>query len=464
MSLAGPAAARRRAAQRTRHQVTGGVLAGVTAVALGVLAVSPPEFIASPEPVDSPSETGTPTAVPTPEPTPSTTTPVEPTPDPTGTETPGGDDGQDGGTGGDDGGGGTSSLAVPPGALIDLEYLTRGEEFPSDWVEVPAGDSWLPCMPVAGDGAAAAAFAVEPYYRVEHIVEPAGAGAEARLAELRDQITSCANGDDHNLIQEWQVGGVGDETYLLVWRGPPSTADTQTYVEASLTRAGGFVDIVVRGGEGQDYNGVAQPNDAVEATSRLCAVADTECPSEPEREQLYPEPAGDVDGWLTADDLSEAGLEALSQGSDVLSSNDEGGPAAYGYVAFTRDPFADGAEVMEQRYYSDPLEPGGPNINQERATFPNAEAARAHYAELMAAVDQFTQPGDVMENTGSVSTDGYEATTWRSENAEFGSVFLSGAAVSGNVVTVVYYGVDQVDLSPEQMQRLMELAAQRIGG
>ncbi len=461
ISLAGPAAARRRAAQRTRHQVTGGVLAGVTAVALGVLAVSPPEFIASPEPVDSPSETGTPTAVPTPEPTPSTTTPVEPSPDPAGTETPGGD-GQDGGTGGDDGG--TSSLAVPPGALIDLEYLTRGEEFPSDWVEVPAGDSWLPCMPVAGDGAAAAAFAVEPYYRVEHIVEPAGAGAEARLAELRDQITSCANGDDHNLIQEWQVTGVGDETYLLVWRGPPTTADTQTYVEASLTRAGGFVDIVVRGGEGQDYNGVPQPDDAVEATSRLCAVADTECPSEPEREQLYPEPAGDVPGWLTADDLTDVGLTSITQGGDVVDDSSEFGAADYGYVGLQRDPFADGAEALEQRIYADPLEPGGTQLTQFRSIFPDAATARAHYDALAAVADQFTQEGDVVTNTGTVSGDGFDGTTWRMENAEYDTAFVYGAAVNGNIVTVVVHLVEAVDVPPDQMQRLMELAAQRIGG
>ncbi|WP_157987882.1 hypothetical protein [Jiangella endophytica] len=458
ISLPGPAAARRRAAQRTRHQVTGGVLASVAAVALGVFAVSPPDFVASPNPAgppsDSPTATTTPTtSTPSPSPSPSTP-PVEPSPDPTG----------NGGNGDD----GTSSLAVPPGTLIDLEYLIRGQESPSDWVEVPAGGSWLPCMPAAGDGAEAVAFQVEDYYRVEHIVEPAGADAEARLADLRDDITACAEGGDHALIQVWQVSGVGDETYLLAWQGPPRTEETQTYVEATLTRADGFVEIVVRGGAGQDYNGVPQPDDAVEVISRLCAVAEVECPSDPERERLYPEPASDLPGWLTADDLAEAGLTSLTEGSEVVDDSSEFGVDTYEYVGLPRDPFADGAESLEQRFYVDPLEVGGPQLNQLRAHFPDAETARAHYEALVAEADQFTQEGDVITNTGTVAGDGdgdgdgYEGTTWRMESP--GLAFVYGAAVRDDVVTVIVYLVDLEDVGADQVRQLLDLAAQRIGG
>ncbi|TDD66216.1 hypothetical protein E1262_22945 [Jiangella aurantiaca] len=50
VSLPGPSAARKRAARRTRHQVTGGVLAGVAAVAAGVLVLSPSDLSTTPEP------------------------------------------------------------------------------------------------------------------------------------------------------------------------------------------------------------------------------------------------------------------------------------------------------------------------------------------------------------------------------------------------------------------------------
>ncbi|WP_157575118.1 hypothetical protein [Jiangella muralis] len=453
VSLPGPAAARRRAAQRTRNQVTGGVLAGVAAVALGVFAVSPPDFVASPDPAGPPTDSSSPTTVPTTaSPPPTTPPPTTPTSDPTNGESPDDGGGQNGGSG---------SLVVPPGALIDLEYLIRGQESPSDWVEVPAGDSWLPCMPAASADAAAVAFQVEDYYRVEHIVEPAGPDAEARLAELRDGITSCAEGGDHSLLQEWQVTGVGDETYLLAWQGPPDTEDTTTYVEATLTRAGGFVEIVVRGGAGQDYNGIPATDDAVEAASRLCAVADTECPSEPQREQLYPEPVGDLPGWLAVDDLVEAGLTTLTKGGEVAESAEI---VDYGFVGLMRDPVADGAESLEQRDYSDPEDIGGSQLTQFRATFPDAAAARAHYDALAAEAEQPTQDGDVVENTGTVSGDGYDGTSWRLTNTEFGTSWLYGAAVSGNVVTVAIYGLIGDELTPDQMRQLIDLAAQRIGG
>ncbi|WP_116951577.1 hypothetical protein [Jiangella endophytica] len=50
VSLDGPSAARRRGTRRSRHQVTGGVLAGVAAVAAGVLVLSPSELTTTPEP------------------------------------------------------------------------------------------------------------------------------------------------------------------------------------------------------------------------------------------------------------------------------------------------------------------------------------------------------------------------------------------------------------------------------
>lgn len=459
ISLPGPGAARRRAAQRTRQQVTGGVLAGVAAVALGVAAISPPDFIATPEP--SGTVTDSPTTSPAPSEPPSTP-PVEPTPDPT-TETP--DTGTDGGgTGasGDLGDDGASSLMVPPGALLTLDDVVADTS--AGWTEVPAGGSGLPCVPdVPGDGAGTG-FQTTDGSHIEQIVDPVAGGAEERLEALRDELTACAeSGDDFHLIQVWSLSGVGDGGYLVVWNGPPSTPDTDTYVTASLVRAGDFVSAVFHGGPGQDYNVPAQPRQAVLSAERLCRAIGTECPASPEQQRLYPEPSGEVPGWLTIDDLAEAGLIAITEGGEVMDSGDVG-DTSYGHVGLPRDPFADGAESLEQRGYVDPLDPGGPTATQVRAVFPSAGEARAHYDALVTAADQFEQPGDVVQNTGTISGDGYDGTTWRQESTEFGTVFVYGAAVSGNVVTVVYHTIAYDDVSAEQMRRLLELAAQRIGG
>lgn len=459
ISLAGPSAARRRAAQRTRQQVTGGVLAGVAAVAIGVFAVSPPDFVATGDPVGP--VTGTPTTVETPATEEPSTPPGEPDPDPSENEGPDTGGGQDGGSG-DPGDDGTSSLMVPPDALLTLDDVIADTSAP--WSEADPGGSDLPCLPDIPGNAAATAFETDDGSRIEQFVDPVAGGAEARLEELRAELTECAeSGGDHHLIQVWSLSGVGDGGYLVVWNGPPTTPDTQTYVTASLVRTGDFVSAVFHGGPGMDYNGPAQPRQAVLSAERLCRAMGAECPASPEQEQLFPEPVGDVEGWLTIDDLAEAGLTTLTQGGEVLDSGDAGGSTDYGFVGLERDPFADGAESLEQRSYSDPLELGGAILNQLRATFPDAESARAHYDALVAAAEQPTQPGDVVENTGTVGGDGYDGSTWRLENTEFGTVFPYGAAISGTVVTAVYYTAED-DLPPEQMRVLIDLAAQRIGG
>lgn len=467
ISLPGPAAARHRAAQRTRHQVTGGVLAGVAAVALGVFTISPPEFVASPEPVDTPSGISTPTAVPT-TPTESPSTPPvepEPDPDPSEAESPDGG-GQNGSTGND----GTSSLVVPPGALIGVDYLLA-EHPGSSWAEVPSGNSWLPCAPAFADTAAAVSYEAGGNARFDHTVEPVGpADADERLEGLRQELTDCADsGGDHQLMHVWHLTGVGDEGYLMAWSGPPTTEETATFVTASLVRTDGFVTVVLLGAEGQDYNYPPTPEDAVEAITVLCEVSDIGCPSTPEQEQLYPEPVGNLDGWLTFDDLAEAGLTGLGAGDEVTADGEEYGPEDYGLVFLARSPLADGAQTLERRQYYDPLQPPDIQLTQLRATFPDAASARQHYEQLVAEADGFQQSGDVIENTGGVSGDDYEGMTWRATSG-YGGVFLYGAAIRGAVVTVVEHSITShsdglpYDVTGEQMQGLVERAAQRIGG
>ncbi|TDD99969.1 hypothetical protein [Jiangella asiatica] len=463
VALPGAAAARRRAAQRTRHQVTGGVLAGVAVIAAGVLAIGDPELTATPEPAPPATDAETPTTVPTTPTDEPTTPPADPSPDPSQVSSP--DTGTDDGD--TDGGGGDSRLDVPPGALLDLADVTGDSG--ADWAEAPPGDSWLPCVPPVPSAAKAASFAVGNS-RFDHIVEPTEPGTAAdRLAALRAQVTACADGGgDYDLIQVWELSGVGDEAYLLVWSGPPTTQETTTYVTASLARSGGYVSAVFRGGEGQDYNGVPGPDDAVRAIERLCGAIGTDCPVTPEQNRLYPEPEGDLEGWLTIDDLAEIGLTDITEGGEVSDNTDEYGWTDYGHVGLPRDPLADGAESLEHRNYADPMEPGGSALDQLRARFPDADTARAHYEALVTAADGFTQPGDVIENTGAVSGDGYEGMTWRAES-EYG-VFVYGALLRGDTVTVVLHSIashsdgQPYDVPPEQMRRLLDLAGQRLGG
>lgn len=458
VTLPGAAAARRRAAQRTRHQVTSGVLAGVAVIAAGVLAISTPEFTASPQPAPPASDGATPTATPTTPATPTdepTTPPTAPPadPDPSGQQEP------DAGT----------ELTVPPGALLVLDDVVGDSGV--DWAELPPGDSWLPCVPAFPATAAVASFGIGDSARFDHVVEPTEPGAaDDRLAAIRDEITACAQGDDqHDLIQVWELAGVGDEAYLLVWRGPPATPDTQTYVTAGLARSGDYVSAIFHGGEGQDYNGVPEPDRTIRAVQRLCDALGTDCPTTPEQHRLYPEPEGDVDGWLTIDDIAEIGLADITEGGEVSDNTDEYGWQEYGHVGLPRDPLADGAESLEHRGYADPMEPGGASLDELRAHFPDAATARAHYDALVAAADAFTQPGDVIENTGAVSGDGYEGMTWRSES-EYGVVSVYGAVLRDDTVAVVFHVIAShsdglpYDVTPERARLLLDRAGQRLGG
>lgn len=473
-ALPGAAAARRRAAQRSRNQVTGGVLASVALVAVGVLISQQPTFTAAPEPVGPATDTATPTAVPTtPSQTPSTTPPTEPTPDPTDVQNPppsqedpdppnpgGGSNGSEGD--------GTASR-VPPGALLTLDLLsTEGEV---EWVEVPAGDSWLPCGPGFPSTAAAASFeTVDLPNRIDHVVEGTEPGAAAaRLEQIRQEITTCAETEtDHVLDQVWSLTGVGDGGYLMVYKGPPLTEETQIFVTASLVRHGDYITATFAGGEGMDYNFPPDADQAIQAVDLLCAALGTECPSEPERERLYPEALGDLPGWLTVEDIVAAiGVEQIAEGDEPLDYLAESGAQDWGHVGLPGSPEADGTEFFQYRFYSDPLTPGGIGLDEKIARFPDADAARAHYDELVAAADTVTEPGTEVTNTGSVSGDGYEGGTWRSETLEYESAFVYGVVLRGDTIAAVTHSIDSGtdhDVTPEQMIELMARAGERLAG
>src|SRR5690606_29261157 len=188
--------------------------------------------------------------------------------------------------------------------------------------------------------------------------------------------------------------------------------------------SGDYVMSVFDGGASMDYIGPAPETNTVAAAQRMCEPLGVECPGELEREQLHPEPAGDVEGWLTATDVAEAtGLTQITQGSDVTDPT-EGGPGGWPYIGLPRDPMADGAESMEHRAYDDPLEPGGATVDETIARFGDEASAREHYDQLVAAANDFQQEGDVITPTGTIDGDGYAGASWRSESSEFGTVFV----------------------------------------
>lgn len=460
VSLPGPAAARRRAAQRTRNQVTGGVLAGVAAVALGVFAVSPPDFVASPDPAGTPTDSSTPTTTPTtPSPEPTTPPPTTPpTSDPTSDESPDGD-GEDGG-----------EVVIPAAALMLPEDF-RNE---NSWTPASSPNDPILCVPEApgpdARGSARADFTGRDFDIATQFIEVAPPGTAAdRLDQLRSEAQECldeATDDETQLVTIWNVAGAGDETWVMSYITPTTLQEESVLnIIVGLSRTGDVVSMVAEAQPTNEYYGIGDWESAAGAIGRICtAMLGESCADEPQAERIYPEVPGDVDGWLTVDDLAEVGLGALTDGGDVLDDTDEGGPIDYGFVGFNRDPFADGAESLAQRDYTDPQELGGRIVFQRRATFPDAASARAHYDALAAAAEQPTQPGDVVENTGTVSGDGYDGTSWQLTNTEYGTSWLYGAAVSGNVVTAVYYGLIDDELTPDQMRQLIDLAAQRIGG
>ena len=442
--MPGAAAARQRAARRTRHQVTGGVLGGVAVIAIGVIGITQPTFTTAPAPAGTPTESTSPTALPpTPSDSPSNPQPSEPD----------GDDADD------------VDGTVPAEAFLTIADID-GEG--TAWTDAPAEESWLPCVPDMPEHAEARSFESPSAtsgtdVRLDQFIEETADGqAEARLDAVRRAVTDCAEGGaDTSLIQVWAVDGLGDEAFLIAYSGPPSTTESDTYVTAGLVRTGNHVMSVFDGAPGMDYNGPAPEDRTVTATQRMCESIGGDCPGELDREQLYPEPIGDLDGWLRTDDVAEAtGLDQFTEAGIVSDLVNDDGPGGWPYIGLPRDPVADGAESFEHRAYIDPFEPGA-TVDETIAHFGDESAARDHFDQLVAAANGFEQEGDVITPTGTVDGDGYAGASWRSENAEFGTVFVYGVVVRGASVAAVTSGMEEI--TGDQMTALLERAAQRFG-
>ncbi|NED95028.1 hypothetical protein G1H11_06845 [Phytoactinopolyspora alkaliphila] len=449
--LDGPAAARRRAAQRTRNQITGVALAGVAVIVAGFIGVTQDSLFSAPEPAG----TETPTTVPSPDETADPDQTDDATPPPDGS-------------------------TVPESAFLTTEDITpeleAGDEFP-EWVEGDAREVPFDCAPAVPDGAAYKYFSNsdDGYFLqfIEETGDPVG-----RFSQLRADMESCIRefeeeaGDSDEphtqFSQVWAVDGLGDEAWMAhYWSRLDEPIDFANahLVAVRLVRTGNHITMVIDGGPGQDDNMNMAEERSELAAQRLCDAFGTECVGEVSKRRLDQEPVGDLAGWLTVEDIASIpGYDTVVEGDEPLDPTEDG-PSGWPLHNLVVDPVAAGASSLLTRAYV-PEEPAdGPLLHQSIARFPDDAAARAHYDDLVSAADEFEQEGDEVTNTGSVDGDDYSLTTWRSENDEFNTVFVYGAVVQGSEMSVVSTGFSEFedrDLTPEQLTELLVRAADHL--
>jgi hypothetical protein len=419
--LAGAVAARRRARQRARNQAVAGALAVVAIVAGGVFAFAQPTFTSAPDFADSPTDTPRPTAPPTAPP-------------------------------------------LPTSVLLTTEALDPA----ADWAETdPPAEPW-PCAPTPPDDdqILRRSFSYTPGDgRIDQIVVPASTTDEAasRLTDMRLDITTCLESGDFDLDQIWSATGIGDETILIRYWAPPREdppGEGRLIVSISLARSGPAITSVAHGGFAQDANQPDTTDHAEAAIRRLCAATGGACVSgSVAREQVFPEPAQDLPAWLTLDDVTQAtGIEQIAAGA-VLPVPE----GSIGFVCFESNSRDAGAEVVGSRSYSNALDPGGDSVQQTIVTFGSDQAAREHYATLVAEADACgAEPSLTVENLGTIGgpDTGFDSTIWRATAAGTEAVFLYGLVVTGPHVAFVDLTASTAD--DQQLRALLTLAGERL--
>ncbi|NED99523.1 hypothetical protein [Phytoactinopolyspora halotolerans] len=460
--MPGPHAARRRAAQRTRNQITTGALAGIAVLAIGVIGITQDQMFTAPEPAE-PTDTRTPTVSPTTPDTPDETDDATP---PDGDPTP-----PDGGGGGDD---------IPDDAFMTVEDITpdgeEGDVFP-EWTATDARQTPFDCAPVAPDGTDYSAYENDGDGHFLQFIEETE-DPVARFSQIRADLERCvrdleqSDEDQYTQIsQTWNVSGIGDEAWMANYFDQMEQPDdffVANLVSVRMMRTGNYVNVVIQGGPGQDDNANMDTEDSALSGERLCAAFGTECVGEVAAEQTDREPIGDIDGWLRVDDVVAAtGLEEIVEGTEPLEANDGGGPPGWALTYLPLDPESAGATFFQRRFYqqSDPTGAVYLSVDQEIAEFPDAETARAHYEDMVAAAESYNDDGRNLENTSSVDEGNRAISTWREEDQEFGITFVFGIALQGTAITVVNHGIDSAsdhDVTADQMMDLLTRAADRL--
>ncbi|TDC46232.1 hypothetical protein E1212_27320 [Jiangella ureilytica] len=263
VSLAGPSAARARAARRTRHQVTGGVLAGVAAVAAGVAIISPPDLTTTPDPAP-PASLSTPATT-----DPTTTTAVA-----------------------------LSAALLTPGDLAPVDAPWTESRDRTDVVCDPA--PVLASLSSTVDRAAVTYAASDGNAVRQDLVRfGAATSADELWTEMRSCLPAQGEGDAPVVTDEYRLSGVGDEGWLIRYYTDPAAEDSDA-VTAALVRYQDVVSLTVRTQPRADTVGAELDTDLpVTAARRMCeTVFGESCVTEPALE--------DVTGAEPIDDPTDA--------------------------------------------------------------------------------------------------------------------------------------------------------------
>lgn len=312
--LAGAAAARRRAAQRIRHQVAGTVLAGVAVVAIGtIIAFRPMIPLARPIGLADSS-------------TPAPVSNRSQEPEPSGTQSPSAADQatrvQSGNV----------ATTVPDTALIIGEDVWVADGFDRQWTAADSDDrpDCFPSLSHLDAERVQARITDDPDYgiQVSHdilLLEPRAA-ADA-YADIRAQVERCAATSDRQrdgafvtpyLLSKGPVTGVGDEAFLIEYV-TSATEFEYSFVDLGVVRRGNVVAIVARWTVGIDKHHDADYHTVAAAAERMClATFRQSCVANDAAYQpIGPVPTDEYgplqlaeDPWLTDDDVNPVGSYA----------------------------------------------------------------------------------------------------------------------------------------------------------
>ncbi|WP_166356404.1 hypothetical protein [Phytoactinopolyspora limicola] len=249
VQMAGPAAARHRATQRTRNHITAGVVAGVAVFAVGFAVVAQPMTPADPDPIARPD--------------PATPSPVE-TPE--------------------------LNVAEDLGpALMTVDDIAGDATLA--WAESDADVPLVQCVPdldiFAVADHAGVDFVAAETHNVSHdlLRAPSATAAEDLFDQIRSQIQSCSPSDQTEPTWVFNMGDltdIGHEAWLISYWTDPADQQAPTPT-IGLVRYDDVVSVTVLVEPTMSNDGSVDIRTPANAAERMCTVLfGTSCVGEPE--------------------------------------------------------------------------------------------------------------------------------------------------------------------------------------
>jgi hypothetical protein len=428
--MAGPTAARKRAAQRTRRQATTSVLAGVAAVAIATVIIFRPTLPGTDEapPAVTPSETST----------------EEPTDTPTPTPTP------------------TTDATIPGDALMTAEDIEDTWEAGPLWEPgEPSGDE-IACIPNLSDIGVQherATFTRDAdgigytAQATHDIVLTTPGGAADAFTTLRERITQCAperDDDFPRLIEQSDGSGLGDEAWLIRYFAEIPGEDLFAWkVNIALVRESDAISMTVVYWADTEVHEPPDMETPVNAAERMCeAMFGGSCVDDPEFPDIETSQYEVINGgdlsladepFLTDDDVNPVG--DYGDGFSV-SPNADLTP----YDLMCLDDFAQlGAAQWGNEKWTNGLEGQVDNVVIEFSDVETAQNWITDYTSLpdRCAALGVTGPTNELTDYGVIEVDiATEAIAWSLMDTpeEAGSAFMGvGIARQGNIGVVVTF-------------------------